>query len=73
VTLGRAPRALAQLARGWWISEADTDIVNGMSGSPILTARGRAIGILCASSGTEHTDVAGGPNPRLVLASPGGW
>jgi hypothetical protein len=56
---------------GWWISEADTDIATGMSGSPIVTARGAAIGILCASSGTEQTDVAGGPNPSLVRALPG--
>jgi hypothetical protein len=57
-----------------WLSNAAEGIKGGMSGSPIISAEGAAIGIVCcAMSGgdgdDEHTE--GGPNPRLVHHLPG--
>jgi hypothetical protein len=46
-------------------------IVGGMSGSPILTDDGLAVGIVCLSGGTSEVHTAGGPNPRLLYNLPG--
>jgi Trypsin-like peptidase domain len=50
-----------------WISDANAEIVGGMSGSPIVDSHGRAIGVLCTSSNANFH----GPNPRLVANLPG--
>lgn len=57
-----------------WLQDAAEPIKGGMSGSPVVSPEGAAIGIMCCSSGTgpdveEHTD--GGMNPRLVDHLPG--
>ncbi len=55
-----------------WITEAIKEIVDGMSGSPILSDDGRALGVLCTSGGTvgeRHT--GGGPQPQLSACLPG--
>lgn len=56
-----------------WIQEAAEPIRGGMSGSPILTSDGQAIGIVVASSGSidlePHTEH--GPCPRLAQHLPG--
>ena len=51
-----------------WISDAAEPICGGMSGSPIVSESGAAIGIVCVSNGggTE-----GGPNPCLSRHLPG--
>jgi hypothetical protein len=57
---------------GFWINDAAKEIRGGMSGSPIISDDGAAIGIVCVAGGTmlgHHT--AGGPNPRLRLNLPG--
>jgi hypothetical protein len=56
------------------LQDAAEPIKGGMSGSPVVSPEGAAIGIMCCSSGTgldveEHTD--GGMNPRLVDHLPG--
>jgi hypothetical protein len=51
-----------------WISESAQPIVGGMSGSPIISDEGMAIGVVCLGGGEQH---AGGPNPRLVRDLPG--
>jgi hypothetical protein len=46
----------------------------GMSGSPVLSDDGSAIGIVCTSAGTGGSDqphTEGGPNPRLMGKLPG--
>jgi hypothetical protein len=48
-----------------WITNAAEPIVGGMSGSPILTHDGSALGILCTSC-TESYQAEGGPNPSLA-------
>jgi hypothetical protein len=53
-----------------WISNAAEGIVGGMSGSPILTYDGTAIGVLCTSGGTGEVHTEGGPNPRLMYHLP---
>jgi hypothetical protein len=57
---------------GWWIKDAAQPISGGMSGSPILSDEGRAIGLVSISSGTgaHDTDTEGGPNPRLACNLP---
>ena len=47
-----------------WIVNAEQPIRAGLSGSPILGADGKAIGIVCASQGTDdpETRAKGGPN-----------
>src|SRR5262249_29321365 len=68
-----APGWLLSLDRRWfqctvrhyggelWVSNAEQDIVGGMSGSPIVTADGLAIGVVCTSQG---------PNARLCYHLP---
>jgi hypothetical protein len=62
------------------IHDAAPGIMGGMSGSPIITEGGKAIGIVCIGSevhpeddGTERLDrpTEGGPNPRLMGNLPG--
>jgi hypothetical protein len=56
-----------------WISNAAEDIEGGMSGSPIVTENGKAIGVACLSSGGDdlhHRE--GGPNPCL-MRNLAGW
>jgi hypothetical protein len=55
---------------GWWIRDAVQPIVGGMSGSPILSDEGAAIGLVSISSGTGAPHVEGGPNPRLAYNLP---
>jgi hypothetical protein len=53
-----------------WIEDAAQKIVGGMSGSPIITPDGTAVGVVCLSSSIAgHT--SGGPNPLLWDALPG--
>jgi trypsin-like peptidase len=57
-----------------WMSNATTGIRSGMSGSPVLSNDGSAIGMVCISGGTagsDHPHTAGGPNPRLMGNLPG--
>lgn len=51
-----------------WLSGAAERIKGGMSGSPIVSADGMAIGIVCTGNGGAMAD---GPNPRLVDCLPG--
>jgi len=60
------------------IKDAAAGIHGGMSGSPIVTADGAAVGILTMSSGIgapegteESVHTGGGPNPRLIDCLPG--
>jgi len=60
--------------RAFNISEAMDGIRGGMSGSPIMSDEGAAIGIVTASGGVAgssepHTE--GAPNPRLIIDLPG--
>lgn len=55
-----------------WTSEAKT--VGGMSGSPIITEDGRAVGVVCTGCGSEATGVLRypeGPHARLMRSLPG--
>ena len=55
-----------------WISGAEDNILGGMSGSPILTDDGAAIGVMCTSdSANSEASTEGGPNPRLASHLPG--
>jgi hypothetical protein len=61
-----------------WVEDAAEPIRGGMSGSPILDLDGRAIGVVCIGAGDVTEDGRtigephkGGPNPKLVDASPG--
>jgi hypothetical protein len=59
-------------ALGLTITNAVNGIHAGMSGSPIVTDDGKAIGVVSVSSGGRgelHT--SGGPNPRLAAHLPG--
>lgn len=47
--------------RSLWISYAVKETVGGMSGSPIVTEEGAAIGVVCTSDQSR----GGGPNPSL--------
>jgi hypothetical protein len=52
---------------GLYIWNANEGITGGMSGSPILSGGGAAIGVISCSSGTDsELHVTGGPNPRLL-------
>ena len=56
------------------VTEAMDGIRGGMSGSPIMSDEGAAIGIVAASGGVAgssepHTE--GTPNPRLIIDLPG--
>jgi hypothetical protein len=54
------------------ISDATGNIAGGMSGSPILSESGSAIGIVCAGGETEAgICTEGGPNSRLARNLPG--
>jgi hypothetical protein len=46
-------------------------IVGGMSGSPVISPDGHAIGICCASGQSDDGQFEGGPNPRLLSNLPG--
>jgi hypothetical protein len=57
-----------------WIKNAAEPIVGGMSGSPILSCAGGAIGMVCTSLEAEGYGASGregGPNPRLAMNLPG--
>jgi hypothetical protein len=86
--IGDAPRKgrawLLSLAMHWhpcvvehidgplWIEEAADGIHGGMSGSPIVTDDGTAIGIVCIGSSIgDAPQTSGGPNPRLLHHLPG--
>ena len=57
----------------WWIEEAKEGIHGGMSGSPIVTEDGTAVGVVAASaSSSEDVHTGGGPTPRL-MANLRGW
>jgi hypothetical protein len=50
-----------------YIRDATEAIRGGMSGSPIMTLEGSAVGVICVAGGAERENyIAGGPNPRLV-------
>jgi hypothetical protein len=54
------------------IQEAADTIAGGMSGSPIVTEDGYAIGIVCIGSGPNpDASTEAGPNPRLAGNLPG--
>jgi trypsin-like peptidase len=58
--------------RALWIEDAAEEIAGGMSGSPILDDRGRAIGVVAVGARLDGgQSTAGGPNPYLVSALPG--
>ena len=56
-----------------WIENATKGIRAGMSGSPIMTESGEAIGVVVTSSSTgdQEIDTKGGPNPYLTGNLPG--
>ncbi len=57
-----------------WISDATDGIRAGMSGSPVLSDDGSAIGVVCTSAGTGGSDqphTEGRNNPRLMGNLPG--
>lgn len=59
-------------SKSLWIENAKQGVAGGMSGSPIITSEGKAIGMVCIAGGTsdrKHTQ--GGPNPRLIANLPG--
>ena len=47
-----------------WLSDAAEPIKGGMSGSPVISADGMAMGIVCTGSSQSITD---GPNPSLPV------
>lgn len=53
-----------------WVKNAAEPIVSGMSGSPIMSKAGTAIGVVCTSVGLKGGN-QGGPNPRLAAHLPG--
>ncbi len=54
-----------------WIEDAAEPIVGGMSGSPILDMKGKAIGVLVCSGGPpDEPHTVGGPFPRLTESLP---
>ncbi len=60
-----------QIGNMLWLSNAAEEIRGGMSGSPIITDNGSAIGIVCISSSAGMGHNGGGPNPRLTHNLPG--
>ncbi len=58
-----------------WLDNATAGIMDGMSGSPIVTNEGEAIGVVCSASKDSATDgdkaSRGGPEPRLMHSLPG--
>jgi len=56
----------------WWVSDGAEPIRGGMSGSPIVTMDGSAIGIVTVGTGLSGEETnEGGPDPRLVSKLPG--
>jgi hypothetical protein len=55
-----------------WITQARAGIKGGMSGSPIITTGGAAIGVVSIGRGTGDRDrhTEGGPNPHLAYHLP---
>lgn len=53
-----------------WLERAELPILDGMSGSPILSEDGRAFGLV-NGSGTAKNSTAGGGHPQLVECLPG--
>ena len=51
-----------------WITKAEMQIAAGMSGSPILSASGSAIGVLCAGSHTGNSKLCREGGPQAVLS-----
>jgi hypothetical protein len=56
-TVARSPRGYSL-----WIEDIEQPIVGGMSGSPIVTDSGAAVGLICTTTG---------PHPRLLDNLPG--
>lgn len=54
---------------GLWLKDAVEGIAGGMSGSPVLTPDGVAIGVVSNSEGLEGRE--GGPSPELLAHLPG--
>lgn len=54
--------------RWLWVSKLDQPIVPGMSGSPIISNEGAAIGVVALAESSRSLEC---PNPRLVHALPG--
>jgi hypothetical protein len=52
-----------------WISQTAQRIVRGMSGSPIISDQGEAIGVICAGNDTD-AESSGWTSPRLVRDLP---
>jgi hypothetical protein len=70
---GKWNRCRARHSNGpLWITEALAYIKGGMSGSPIITKDGAAIGIVSIGGGTGDRDrhTRGGPNPHLAYHLP---
>jgi hypothetical protein len=59
------------LGRGLWIRDAGEAIRDGMSGSPIISPEGAAIGVLCCSSGETSEHHGSLANPELWQNLPG--
>jgi hypothetical protein len=64
-------RRVARRGRSLWISEAEEDIRSGMSGSPIISPAGRAVGVVCISHQVGRRSREGGPNTLLGAQLPG--
>jgi hypothetical protein len=55
-----------------WLSDLEGRIVGGMSGSPVISAAGAAIGIVCVSAeSSSGQSMHHGPNPSLTRNLPG--
>jgi Trypsin-like peptidase domain len=59
--------------RALWLDDATQPIQAGMSGSPVISPDGAAIGVVCTSASTteDHRGMGGGPNPELAAQLPG--
>jgi len=55
------------LRRALWITHAAERVHTGMSGSPIVSETGTAIGVVCSTTSPRE----GGPNARLSDNLPG--
>jgi hypothetical protein len=59
-------------SRGLWFSGAQKGLMGGMSGSPILSQEGQAVGVFATSGGaSEELHTEGGPQARLTSHLPG--
>ena len=69
------PCVVRRIGGPLWISHAYPGIIGGMSGSPIVTSDGSAIGICVTGTGIlvagSIVATEGGPNPRLTYHLPG--